>query len=117
MSVQIESGYYALVPQSAYSSIEDLPGGSDVTERLLTELGKSPTGCAIQDHATIAGLFWVWKMMDSGWVLLMFGDKAHRADSPGEAYDKCRIDLGTDNIQHPPLSVLWLGSVPSITVH
>jgi len=72
MSVQIESGYYALVPQSAYSSIEDLPGGSDVTERLLTELGKSPTGCAIQDHATIAGLFWVWKMMDSGWVLLMF---------------------------------------------
>lgn len=113
----IEAGFYAMVASNAYTGIEDITEDGDLRTRLLSELGKSPSGLVTQDHDTIEGLFWAWKVMRNGWILLLLGDRDHRADSPGEAYQKLMDDINADDVDAAPLSVMWMQGIPSVVMH
>lgn len=117
MSGPIQSGYYALVPSMAFNRVDELPVSGVLSDRLITEIGKSSAGFAIQDHDTIDGLFWAWKLMSNGWIMLLLGDKAHRSDTPGDAFEKCRADMEKGGCIQPPLSVMWIGASPEVTMH
>lgn len=116
MNAPIPPGYYAMLASNAYKAIEDITEEGNLRSRLLSELGKSPSGLVTQDHDTIDGLFWAWKVMRNGWILLLLGDRDHRADSPGEAYQRLMDDIDTDD-DAAPLSVMWIHGVSSVVMH
>lgn len=117
MNAPIPPGYYAMLAANAYKAIEDITEEGNLRSRLLSELGKSPSGLVTQDHDTIEGLFWAWKLMSNGWIMLLLGDKAHRSDTPGDAFEKCRTDMEKDGCIQSPLSVMWIGAAPEVTMH